>query len=202
MRRCIMKKVMNFKYNDSISTGSTNYYTTITSAIPNNDDRVVIVDSYNEIEKLGDVGKYSIFDIANWFLNKGDMTQKKLQKLCYYAQAWCYALKEKRLIKSDFQAWVHGPISPALYDRFKQFGYDTIKISGTYKCNISKEDVSLLEDIWETYGDKTGNALEALTHRELPWIEARRGYAENERCTVVISPEAMKMYYKSIYVGE
>ena len=74
-----MKKVMNFKYNDSISTGSTNYYTTITSAIPNNDDRVVIVDSYNEIEKLGDVGKYSIFDIANWFLNKGDMTQKKLQ---------------------------------------------------------------------------------------------------------------------------
>ena len=40
-----MKKVMNFKYNDSISTGSTNYYTTITSAIPNNDDRVVIVGS-------------------------------------------------------------------------------------------------------------------------------------------------------------
>ena len=197
-----MKKVMSFKYNNSISTGSSNYYTTITSAIPNNDDRVVIVDSCNEIEKLEDVGEYSVYDIANWFLNKGNMTHKKLQKLCYYAQAWCYALKGKRLIKSDFQAWIHGPVSPALYDRFKQFGYDTIKISGTYKCNIRKEDISLLEDIWETYGDKTGNALEALTHRELPWIEARRGYGENERCTVVISPETMKTYYKSIYVGE
>ena len=130
------------------------------------------------------------------------MTQKKLQKLCYYAQAWCYALKGERLIKSDFQAWIHGPVSPALYDRFKQFGYDTIKISGIYRCNIEKNDIDLLEDVWKTYGDKTGNALEALTHRELPWIEARRGYAENERCTVVISPETMKTYYKSIYIGE
>lgn len=202
MRRCIMKEAMNFKYNSTISTGSSNYYTTITSAIPSSDNKVIIVDSSNEIKKLEDVGEYSIYDVANWFLSKGDMTQKKLQKLCYYAQAWCYALKEKRLIKSDFQAWVHGPVSPALYDRFKQFGYDTIKIIGTYKCNIAKEDISLLEDVWETYGDKTGNALEALTHRELPWIEARRGYAENERCTVVISSETMKKYYKSIYVGE
>ena len=67
---------------------------------------------------------------------------------------------------------------------------------------IEKNDIDLLEDVWKTYGDKTGNALEALTHRELPWIEARRGYAENERCTVVISPETMKTYYKSIYIGE
>lgn len=197
-----MREVMNFWYNNSISTGSSNYYTTVTSAVPNNDNRVIIVDSYNRIEKFKDVGKYSIYDIADWFLNKGDMTQKKLQKLCYYAQAWSYALKEKRLIKSDFQAWVHGPVSPALYDRFKQFGYDTIKISGIYKCNIDKEDIGLLEDIWKTYGDKTGNALEALTHRELPWIEARRGYADNERCTVVILPETMKTYYKSIYAGD
>lgn len=197
-----MREVMNFWYNNSISTGSSNYYTTVTSAVPNNDNRVIIVDSYNRIEKFKDVGKYSIYDIADWFLNKGDMTQKKLQKLCYYAQAWSYALKEKRLIKSDFQAWVHGPVSPALYDRFKQFGYDTIKISGIYKCNIDKEDIGLLEDVWKTYGDKTGNALEALTHRELPWIEARRGYADNERCTVVILPETMKTYYKSIYAGD
>lgn len=200
--RCIMKEVMNFKYNDSISSGNSNYYATITSAVPNDDDRIIIVDSSHEIAKLEDAGIYSVYDIANWFLNKGDMTQKKLQKLCYYAQAWCYALREKRLIKSDFQAWVHGPVSPALYDRFKQFGYDTIKIKGTYRCNIRKEDIDLLEDVWETYGNKTGNALEALTHRELPWIEARRGYAENEMCTVVISPETMRTYYKSIYVGE
>ena len=197
-----MREVMNFKYDNLISSGSACYYSAVTSAVPNNDNKYAVVKSYNQIEKPEEIGKYSVYEIANWFLNKGSMTQKKLQKLCYYAQAWCYALKGERLIKSDFQAWIHGPVSPALYDRFKQFGYDTIKISGIYRCNIEKNDIDLLEDVWKTYGDKTGNALEALTHRELPWIEARRGYAENERCTVVISPETMKNYYKSIYIGE
>lgn len=184
------------------SVRNMNFYTTITSVIPSNDNNVVIVDSVDKMEKVDSVGKYSIYDIANWFLSLDNMTQKKLQKLCYYAQAWYYALKEERLIRSDFQAWVHGPVSPALYERLKSFGYDTIKLKGEYKCNISKEDVDFLEDVWETYGDKTGNALEALSHRELPWIKARRGYADNERCSVVISPDVMKSYYKSIYTGE
>lgn len=158
-----MKEVINFRYNNQITTGSSNYYTTVTSAIPGNNDRIIIVDTFSEIKRIEDAGEYSIYDVADWFLSKGDMTHKKSQKLCYYAQAWCYALKEKRLMRSDFQAWAHGPVSPALYDRFKQFGYDTIKITGTYNCNIKKEDISLLDDVWETYGDKTGNALEALT---------------------------------------
>lgn len=196
-----MNETVNSSYNHIVSTGSSNYYTTVTSAIPGN-EQVIFVNSFQEMRKTEDVGQYSIYEIADWFLNKSNMTQKKLQKLCYYAQAWCYTLKNKRLIRTDFQAWIHGPVSPALYERFKNFGYDTIKFTGTYKCKIETEDVNLLEDIWETYGDQTGNSLEALTHRELPWIEARRGYAENERCTVAISPEAMKKYYKSIYMGE
>lgn len=195
-----MREVMNFKCSNTINTGIANYYTTMTTNLKT-DTSNIIVDNSSQIIRI-DVGKYSVFEIANWFLNKSTMTQKKLQKLCYYAQAWCYALRGYRLIDSDFQAWVHGPVSPVLYEKFKGFGYDAIKISGQYICHIEAEDVNLLEDVWETYGNQTGNALEALTHREIPWIEARKGYSENERCTVVISPESMSKYYKSIYAGE
>lgn len=197
-----MKEVMSSRYNSNITTGNSNYYTTITSAVSYNTDKIVFVDSLNEIKKIEDAGRYSIYDVADWFLSKGAMTHKKLQKLCYYAQAWSYALKNRRLIRADFQAWVHGPVSPALYDRFKNFGYDTIRLRGEYKCNMKEEDIELLENVWETYGEQTGNSLEALTHRELPWVEARKGYGQNEKCTVVISPEVMKKYYRSIYVGE
>lgn len=31
-------------------------------------------------------GRYSVYDIADWFLSKEEMAHKKLQKLCYYAQ--------------------------------------------------------------------------------------------------------------------
>ena len=63
---------------------------------------------------------YSILDIANWFLNKQEMDHKKLQKMCYYAMAWGHALLDQPIaIDGEFQAWVHGPISPVLYEKYK-----------------------------------------------------------------------------------
>lgn len=145
--------------------------------------------------------KYSVFEVANWFLLKESMTHKKLQKLCYYAQAWFYTLRDMRLMDTTFEAWVHGPVSPVLYDKFKAFGYHNIKLAGEYVSRIEEDDVELLESVWKTYGDHTGNALEALSHSEQPWIEARVGYAPNERCNIPISVATMKKYYASIYSG-
>lgn len=153
------------------------------------------------ITNVQEMAKYSIFEIANWFLLKETMTHKKLQKLCYYAQAWFYALKDFRLTDATFEAWIHGPVSPVLYDKFKAFSFHAIKLAGDYIPRIDSEDEELLESVWQTYGDHTGNALEALSHSEPPWIEARIGYEPNERCNVPISVDTMKKYYSSIYLG-
>ena len=195
-------ELVNFNYRAEMQTGAANY--TIGSSAGDSMNEKVCTDICisNQCEIQNEQGRYSIYDIANWFLLKTDMTHKKLQKLCYYAQAWCYAINDYRLIDTDFQAWVHGPVSPALWEKFKGFGYDTIRYCGDGdKISIKPEDVSLLERVWETYGDRTGNALEALSHKETPWIETRKGYAEDEKCTKVISPELMRDYYRSIYVG-
>lgn len=194
-----MSEVKIFKYNTVPYTGSANFYssstveTSIVTPIQN------IIENGGNGETAFNIGKYSIFEIANWFLLKSPMTHKKIQKLCYYAQAWYYALKNARLEDADFQAWVHGPVAPSLYERFKSFGFDTIKIQQTYSVKIEADDISFLDDIWETYGGYTGNALEALSHREMPWLQARAGYAPNERCSIVISPDIMRSYYLSIY---
>lgn len=37
----------------------------------------------------------TVFDIANYFSSKEDMTHKKLQKLVYYAYAWYIALNNE-----------------------------------------------------------------------------------------------------------
>lgn len=197
-----MKVVQNIRPDTGNTTSCNVYNSYITSAIPVNADNYI----YLEADKIccintEDTGKYSVFDIANWFLYKGEMTVKKMQKLCYYAQAWCYALKGYRLENTDFQAWVDGPASPALWERFKAFGYNPIRIKGRYTFEIDKEDLKLLEDVWDTYGEDTGNSLEVLSQRELPWIEARKGYEPDEKCSVVISPGSMASYYKSVYCG-
>lgn len=197
-----MKQVTNSNYSSYFNTGISNYSSSVSSAVISQNIIPVVAGADDGSQTLLAHGKYSVYEIANWFLSKESMTHKKLQKLCYYAQAWNYALKDFRLIDSDFQAWVHGPVSPALYERFKDFGYDVIKMTGAYSCHIENEDKDMLESVWATYGGETGNSLEALSHRELPWIEARRGYAEGERCSVVISPSSMREFYKSIYIGK
>ena len=148
-------------------------------------------------------GQYRVTDIANWFLNKEEMSHKKLQKLCYYAQAWCYTLLDEKLIDDTFKAWVHGPVSPILYSCYKGSGWSKLKLAdGVQLPELTPEQEELLESVWLTYGDMTANALEVLTHDETPWKEARRGLTSFERGDKDISLEAMKSYYSSIYEGD
>lgn len=50
---------------------------------------------------------------------KSNLINLKLQKLLYYLQAWSLGINGERFIESPFEAWVHGPVSKVLYDRFK-----------------------------------------------------------------------------------
>ena len=43
------------------------------------------------------------------------MSTWKLQKLCYYAQAWSLAWTEKSLFDEDFEAWANGPVCRELF---------------------------------------------------------------------------------------
>ena len=58
----------------------------------------------------------NIFNVARYILRKQDnMSTWKLQKLCYYAQAWSLAWTEQPLFEEDFQAWANGPVAPVLF---------------------------------------------------------------------------------------
>ena len=123
----------------------------------------------------GDEQMISISDVANTFLSFDSMTHKKLQKLCYYAQALYLAKNEERLIENtEFEAWVHGPVSRELYARFYGMGSNTIKQKPNDNsiCKDSYEHY-FLKKIYEKYGHLTGDELEALTHSESPWLNAR-----------------------------
>lgn len=44
-----------------------------------------VLKKYKNNKEWDFMKKLNIFDVANWFLSKEEMTHKKLQKLCYYA---------------------------------------------------------------------------------------------------------------------
>lgn len=157
--------------------------------------RLIFLNGGKRMNRIG------VLDVANFFLSKDSMTPKKLQKLTYYAEAWHQALYQRPLIHDEsFQAWVHGPVAPSLYRRYKQYGWNPIP-KKEIDIDFDDESISILESVWETYGDQDGNSLEALTHSEAPWRNARAGLEPNDNSNVVISTDDMRNYYRSIYIG-
>jgi|SRR5579859_5522715 len=129
------------------------------------------------------------------------ISQLKLQKLVYYAQAWNLALKGTPLVKAEFQAWVHGPVNRQLYDRFKQYAWKPIT-DEVEMPKLPKDVLEHLEEVWQVYGVYSPFELERLTHSELPWQKARGGLAPDENCEVIISKTDMMEFFRSRLHGE
>lgn len=143
-----------------------------------------------------------IFDVANWFLTKEPMTHKKLQKMCYYYEAWGWALYDRDLISdTNFEAWVHGPVSPKLYNKYRDNGWNLITQFSGEIYEFSEEELNLLESVWLTYGSLSANDLSVLAHKEEPWLKAREGLDDWVNSNVKISNEIMRNFYRNIYVG-
>jgi uncharacterized phage-associated protein len=140
-----------------------------------------------------------VFDMAKAFLSIEPMTNKKLQKLCYYAKAWYLALTDENLFDDDFQAWVHGPVNYDLYLKYKDRGFN--KISQVHEDeleDVPEEFIDFSKTVYEAYGDLTGGELEILTHSEDPWMNARGNKKHWERSEAVISEEDMKLFYRNV----
>lgn len=146
--------------------------------------------------------RVTALSIAEYFIDKANkekkpITNKKLQKIVYYAQAWSLVLKNKKLFSDDIEAWVHGPAIKSLYVEYKKFGFNSIKkeVTNSSLKNLSLETRKLLDSVWSVYGHLDAYYLEMLTHSESPWQEAREGLQNSENSERVISLKTMKNFY-------
>lgn len=142
----------------------------------------------------------AVLDVAAYILDKtGPLTTWKLQKLCYYSQAWSLVWDEKPLFRERLEAWANGPVVPALYERHK----GVLRIATMRRGNPEKlttDQRETIDAVLEAYGNKTSQWLSDLTHQEAPWRRARKraGLSEGERGNAQIRAADMAEYYESI----
>jgi uncharacterized phage-associated protein len=140
----------------------------------------------------------TIFDVAGYILAKqGEMSSMKLQKLCYYAQAWSLVWDDKELFPEDFQAWTNGPVCTLLYDAHKGKFNISNKDIPVYN-DLSSEQIQSIDAVLKHYSDKDPQWLCTLTHMERPWNDARKCYANGDNCEEIITKPSMKEYYGSL----
>lgn len=124
----------------------------------------------------------------------------KLQKLCYYSQAWTLVWDEKPLFDEDFQAWANGPANPQLFAKHK--GRFVVDKGFLHNCTdedaLSSEQKQNIDIVLEFYGDKDPHWLSELTHMERPWKDARGNCQIGDNCSNVIEKEAMFQYYDNL----
>ena len=141
-----------------------------------------------------------IFDVAKYILEtRGEMSTWKLQKLCYYCQAWHYTWTEHRLIEESFQAWRNGPVCPELYEVLKDrfmIGADDFKFGDSSK--LDDDEKESVDVVLKDYGDLYPYDLRAITHLEDPWKDARGNLPIDAKSDVEISLESMGEYYGSL----
>ncbi len=173
-----------------------------TFSVSNNDNyqNSSITNETDNVDKYDFSNNYKpadIFALAKAFLSIDEMTNKKLQKLCYYAKAWYLALYDKNLISEQFQAWVHGAVQPALYQKYRDYGYNEIP-KYTHSELLPEEFVSFAHEIYNSYGHLSGDQLEQINHQEDPWINARKECEPWENSSNEISEEDMKQFFRKM----
>lgn len=144
------------------------------------------------------------FDVADFFLASQDeeagdtISNLKLQKLCYYAQGFTVAVTGEPLFPELFQAWAHGPVLPNLYHAFKGYGASAIpKPERTFpevREVFSSEQLEILDEVKEVYGQFSAWKLRDMTHHEKPWMDA---FSNDPFSTTVIPLESMAAFFRT-----
>lgn len=142
----------------------------------------------------------TVFDVAKYITEKKPvLTAWKLQKLCYYSQAWQLAWTDYPIFQEDFEAWANGPVCPALYQRHRgQFRIDPHAFKDDNSNALTDDEKDTIDVIIRDYGDMTGLELRNLTHSEEPWKRARGTTPEGASCNTVIEKDWMAEYYGSL----
>lgn len=138
----------------------------------------------------------NVFDVAKYILSRyGRMSTMKLQKLCYYCQAWSLVWDDEPLFNEDFQAWANGPVCRELFaqtqGRFSVCETDEPGDIG----NLSENQIDTIDMVLNHYAIHDAQWLSQLTHMEAPWKEARAGVPVGAGSDAIISKESMAMYY-------
>ena len=138
----------------------------------------------------------NVFDTAKYILETcGSMSTMKLQKLCYYCQAWSLVWDDNQLFHEDFEAWANGPVCRKLYEVTKGVFSVTADNEPGHSNNLSDNQKDTINTVLNYYASHNAQWLSQLTHLEAPWREARVGIPAGQGSDRIISKESMAIYY-------
>ena len=142
--------------------------------------------------KALDIAKKLIFKAQNDEPNGGErLTNLKLQKLLYYQQGFHLAFFGTPLFAENVEAWMYGPVVPAVYDEYSAYGSSALP-EVKVPVSLSEDEEELFNEVYDAYREFSAIGLMNRTHSERPWLDA----VPHDRGTV-ITQDSMMAYFKT-----
>ncbi len=143
--------------------------------------------------------------VTQYILNKNEeVTPLSLQKQLYFVQGFYLALYKEVLFKVNCEAWLHGPVYPEVYHKYKRYGYNPIEDDEHYiydknvEKKLNNDEKAVVDMVTKTFGMYSGKILENITHKEEPWKKARRGIQTIDYSNEVISIPSIGDYFTKV----
>lgn len=139
----------------------------------------------------------NIMDVARYFIEKCNnngiqISNMKLQKLCYYAQGLSLAINNDKLFSNDIEAWEHGPVIRELYTEFRSFGkYHINSLDKSFHPKGKAKET--LDLTYNSFAIFSAWKLREMSHEERPW---EKNYKAGYKTT--ISDDEIKTFFKDI----
>lgn len=140
---------------------------------------------------------HKAIDVANAIIALSDpeigdiMSNLKLQKLLYYTQGVSLALNNEPIFEEDIVAWEYGPVVESVYHNFKHNGSGVIYPHEEFDSSIfSKEELDVIKEVYEVYGQFSALKLMNMTHEERPW--------KNTASNCVIGHKQLRAYFSEL----
>lgn len=127
-----------------------------------------------------------------------EVTNLSLQKLLYYIKAFGFIMLQKDVLNESCEAWVHGPVFPTVYEKYKKIGCEIISnedLNMNFENLLSDGERNMINYVLKCFGIYNGSILREFTHKEQPWKNARHGLHETERCRNIIHDEDIRDYF-------
>ncbi len=141
--------------------------------------------------------------ISYVFETMEEVTPLMLQKLLYFVQGLHLVFFGTPMFKEDCEAWIHGPVYPDVYNLFRDFKYNPIEdnrfaILHDKFNELTTKEKELIDLVIHSFGIYSGKTLEQITHNEVPWQQARKGYADGIYSHEILPKDSIKVYYEQI----
>lgn len=113
--------------------------------------------------------------------------EMKLHKLLYFIQRECIAQTDEPLFDATFHAWLYGPVLPEIRTLYK---HD--QLHDLPSDDVIEQYKQVFDEVFGRLAGSSSLMLVSISHGELSWKRARKGYGKYDPSDVPMKLEDIK----------